>query len=223
MKKLLIANFKQNKTKAEIEQYFLKNDFGQNPNCLVAIAPGFLHIDLAKSICVGADIVGQTVSPYPRGSYTGAVGGFQLKDLGVNYCIVGHSERRKYFFESSYMINNQIKELESVGITPIICFSSLDEVRQVEVSKKPYYLAFEPVNFINSSGANSSKADDNEHIEEIFSKVRELMGECLLLYGGSVNEENIERLCQVSGINGFLVGSASLNATQFLSIVEKVR
>jgi len=223
MKKLLIANFKQNKTKAEIERYFLKNDFGQNPNCLVAIAPGFLHINLAKNICVGADIVGQTVSPYPKGSYTGAVGAMQLKDLGVSYCIVGHSERRKYFSESSYLINNQIKELESMGITPIICFSSLDQVRQIEINKKPYYLAFEPVDFINSSGTDSSEADDNKHIEKVFSKVREIMGECLLIYGGSVDENNIDRLCQVSGISGFLVGTASLNATEFLKIIGKVK
>ena len=221
MKKLLIANFKQNKTKAEVVEYFSTSSFGGNDNCDVVIAPSFVHIGLVKELGKGVEVAGQSVSPFSKGSYTGAVGAFQLKDLGVKYCIVGHSERRRYFAESSQVINNQIKELESVEITPIICFSSIDEVRQVETATKCFYL-YEPLDAINSSGVQSN-ASDNKDIEEMFLKVKEVIAKCLLIYGGSVDENNISRLCQIPYIYGFVVGTASLNAQSFLKIYRKVK
>ncbi len=222
MKKLLIANFKQNKTKAQIEDYFLNNNFNTNINCEVVVCPSFVHIDLVKQLGVDIEIAGQAVSPFSKGSYTGAVGAFQLQELGVKYCIVGHSERRKYFAESSQVINNQIKELEAVGIIPIVCFSNLDEIRRLEIETKKHYLAYEPLDSINTNGMQSN-ADDNEDIEVMFSKVREVREDSLLIYGGSVDKDNILRLCEVDEISGFLVGTASLEKSNFIEIYKKVK
>jgi triosephosphate isomerase (TIM) len=221
MKKLLIANFKQNKNKLEIKNYFASNSFNTNEVCQVVIAPSFAHIDLVKELVVDVQVAGQTVSPFPKGAYTGAVGALQLKDLGATYCIVGHSERRKYFAESSQVVNNQIKELEAVGIIPIICFSDLDEVRQIETLKNDYYLSYEPIDSINTTGLNPN-AYENKDIEATFAKVKDIIGDCCLIYGGSVDEENITRLCDVKGINGFLVGTASLDSNRFLELYRKV-
>ncbi len=221
MKKLLIANLKQNKTKEQIKEYFVKHNFNFNENCEVVISPSFVHIDLVKQLGVNIEVAGQTVSPFSKGAYTGEVGAFQLKELGVKYCIVGHSERRKYFAESSQKVNNQIKELEQVGIIPIICFSHLDEVRQIEIETKNYYLAYEPLDSINTSGTQSN-ADDNQDIENIFSKVKEIRDDAFLIYGGSVDENNILRLCEVKGMNGVLVGTASLNVDKFVEIYSKI-
>jgi len=223
MKKLLIANFKQNKTKNELEQYFKNLSIDGNDSCKVVIAPSLVHLDFVKGvISENIKIAGQTVSPFPKGTYTGAVGAFQLKDLGVEYCIVGHSERRKYFGESVVVVNNQIRELETVGITPIICFSNLSEVRQLEVENKDYYLAYEPIDAIITEGSDA-QAYENKDIEDMFLKVTEILGETRLIYGGSVGEDNIDRLCDISGVNGFLVGSASLDVQRFSEIYRKVK
>jgi len=87
--------------------------------------------------------------------------------------------------------------------------------------KNDYYLSYEPIDSINTTGLNPN-AYENKDIEATFAKVKDIIGDCCLIYGGSVDEKNITRLCDVIGINGFLVGTASLDSNRFLELYRKV-
>jgi len=215
MKKLLIANWKQNKNIAETTSFLSGVNFVAKEYDVV-IAPSFPYLSLVKELLPKQAFLGaQDVSSFPHGTYTGAVGAFQLADFGVNYVIVGHSERRKYFNETAQEINNKVRELESQSLIPIVCFSQIDELRKLEINTNNYYLAFEPVDAI---GTGTSY--ENNEIEDTFKKAKELFPESNLIYGGSVNNENIDRLKEIDNIMGFLVGTASLNIDKFNKLIE---
>ncbi|MEC0090438.1 triose-phosphate isomerase [Paenibacillus macquariensis subsp. defensor] len=177
------------------------------------------------------------------GAYTGEISGIMLKDLGVDYVIIGHSERRAYFAESDEIVNKKAHAAFKHGITPIICVGEKLEEREADQTKAvckvqtegalkgltaeqvaQTVIAYEPIWAIGT-GKSSTAQDANEVISYIRELVKGLYGESVsdavrIQYGGSVKPENVVEYMGQSDIDGALVGGASLQPTSFVQLVE---
>ena len=212
---LVVANFKSNLTKEQVESWL--KVIKPTPN--MVIAPSFLHLSTIHDLKSTISLAAQDVSPFPPGSYTGAVNASQLKELGVTYCIVGHSERRRYFHETPSDIASKIRELVSVGITPILCMDELDVIPQFAALDTELYAqciyCFEP-----SGGIGGTATASLETIKKVQDQVRQFIEDGRFMYGGSVNQDNVVSLLPLN-LFGVLVASASLDPVHFQSIVTK--
>jgi len=195
-----------------------------------------------EAISLGA----QDVSGEQRGAFTGEVASWMLKEAGAEYVIIGHSERKKYCNETDESINKKVKNALKEGLIPIICVGETFEQRQenqkdhvvlrqvqkaldgVEVNPiNPIIIAYEPVWVIGTG-----QAIDPEDAEYMHTLIRHVLIDVYptvvvdhhtaILYGGSVDEKNVDGFCAQEHIQGFLVGSASLHSKQFLKVIEKV-
>lgn len=241
MNKLIVANWKM-KLSTEESLALLKEVslFSGYKNELV-ICPDYLTLSQAKSILENTKISlgAQNASIKERGALTGEVSAQDIKDLGVKYVIIGHSERRRMFKEGSSMINEKIKVALGVGLIPILCFGeSLLERRsgrtrpvlssQIKSSLKDIkikhsgdiILAYEPVWAIGSG--NPMVAEEADKVQQYISdRALKLTGKRFkVLYGGSVTEENATKLLEQKHVDGLLVGGASLKANSLKSLLN---
>ena len=177
------------------------------------------------------------------GAYTGEVSGQMLKSIGVEYVIIGHSERRQYFAETDETVNKKIKSALNVGLKPIVCVGETLEQREKGITKQVItnqvekafegietkYLenitiAYEPIWAIGT-GKTATKEDANNTIMQIRKKLAEKYGQneangVIIQYGGSVKSSNAKELFEMSDIDGGLVGGASLKPEEFSKIVK---
>ena len=174
----------------------------------VVICPPFIYL---SNIQLG----GQDCFWEEKGAYTGEISPSMLKDLGVEYVIIGHSERRKYLKETDEMVNKKIEAALKQGLKPILC---IDKISQLKKDLEGVIIAYEPLFAIGTGKPCSiGKA----------KKMRILIKKNLkrgapILYGGSVNSQNAQDYIKKAGFQGLLVGSASLNSKEFLSIVKGI-
>ena len=177
------------------------------------------------------------------GAYTGEVSGKMLKSIGVEYVIIGHSERRQYFAETDESVNKKIKAAFLNGLKPIVCVGETLEQREegktVEIITKQTQLAldgltnkqventiiaYEPIWAIGT-GKTATSEDANNSIKEIRNKIGKIYGQntadrVIIQYGGSVKPSNAKELFEMSDIDGGLVGGASLKSEEFSKIVN---
>jgi triosephosphate isomerase len=242
-KKIVVGNWKMNTSLEEAINLLVDiNQFIEDENAIVCVP--FTHIvtsiELAKSnLSIGA----QNVSEYDDGAYTGEISARMLKSLGVDYTIVGHSERRKLFKESNQAIANKIAQLLKEKITPIFCCGeplkereAENELKYVEnqLEESLFFLsieavqnvmiAYEPIWAIGT-GKTASPVEAqtvHAHIRNLLSKKygSEIANEVTILYGGSVKPENAKQLFDCKEIDGALVGGASLKADSFTDIIQ---
>jgi triosephosphate isomerase len=220
--KLVVANWKSNKTITEATswvQSFLQTEKKENRQYVVCPPMPLLPfiLDLQKA---GVALGIQDLSPYGAGAYTGEVSGYSLQDLGVSYAILGHSERRKYFHESSLMVAKKVAQAIDFGIQPIICVDREQIEEQAQAlsadEKKKVIIAYEPVHAISTFGG---KEDPLETTLDVITQIRDTFGkESIVLYGGSVNPENSLVYLDHEEIDGALVGGASLAAASFAKL-----
>ena len=177
-----------------------------------------------------------------KGAYTGEISGQMLKSIGVEYVIIGHSERRQYFAETDETVNKKVKSALANELKPIICVGETLEQREQgkaeevittqtvialeEINKEQManiVLAYEPIWAIGT-GKTATSEDANNSIKWVRNKVEELYGkevadQVIILYGGSVKAENAKELFSTTDIDGGLVGGASLKVDEFSKIV----
>lgn len=209
------------------------------PGISVGIAPPtpFLYPihDKLKFRPTNFFIASQTLSSFAKGAYTGDVAAFQLKGV-VSHVIIGHSERRKWHHDSE-LIANQIRQALACDIKPIVCFgeakrdasvssilfadlrADLGDLTPDEISRCVF--AYEPVWAI-STNAGAVPATP-AYIIKVVSRVQEFFASTYnhtppILYGGSVNEDNVEEIAAIKQISGALVGGASLQIKSFSTI-----
>ena len=178
-----------------------------------------------------------------KGAYTGEVSAQMLKSIGVEYVIIGHSERRQYFAETDESVNKKIKSALACDLKPIVCVGETLKHREDGQTKEvvtkqiekafegisPEYLdkiiiAYEPIWAIGT-GKTATKEDANTTIMQIRKKLGEMYGQneadgVIIQYGGSVKSSNAKELFEMSDIDGGLVGGASLKAEEFSKIVN---
>ena len=178
-----------------------------------------------------------------KGAYTGEVSAQMLKSIGVEYVIIGHSERRQYFAETDETVNKKIKSALANDLKPIVCVGETLEQREQGVTEKiittqvekalegisaenlnKIIIAYEPIWAIGT-GKTATKEDANDTIKQIRKKIAEIYGQneaerVIIQYGGSVKSSNAKELFEMSDIDGGLVGGASLKAEEFSKIVK---
>lgn len=181
---------------------------------------------------------GQDCHHEVSGSFTGDISASMLKKVGCEYVIVGHSERRAGHFETNEIVAKKIRTALSQGLTPIICVGESKEIRdqnkhlQVvyqqimqsvpqDVEFEKLIIAYEPIWSIGTgvTPTNDQIAEMAKLVKKIFAeKMSKLSGEYFMLYGGSVSAQNSKEILAIPGVDGLLVGKASLDAEEFLKI-----
>lgn len=244
MNKLIYGNFKMNLNVKEVETYcedFLKI-IGDCKN-EVAIFPSFVNLMFAKQKLTASKVLlgAQNVSSESSGAYTGEVSADMLKTAGVTHVIIGHSERRKLFNEKNEIINKKIKQCLSQGLKIVLCVGETKYERQnnkyqqalekeISESLKGLYenelnniiIAYEPIWAIGTGVVPTSRKIE-EAIEIIRNQIKIEFSQTKaknlkILYGGSVNSQNCKQFLNIKGVNGLLVGGASLKADEFAKI-----
>lgn len=244
MKKYIFGNFKMNMDIKQLEEYaegFLpKVATSKNE---IAIFPSFTNLMFAKQKFTSSKVLlgAQNLSSEASGAFTGEVSASMLKSVGVNYVLVGHSERRKLFLEKNDVINKKIKLALSQGLKVVLCVGETKYERQTKKYKeaiekqvleglkglyenelKNIVIAYEPVWAIGTG-----LVPNNKQIEEVAKIIKEEIGKeytlnagknIKILYGGSVNSQNARQFACLDGINGLLVGGASLKIDEFAKI-----
>jgi triosephosphate isomerase (TIM) len=239
VRKIVIAgNWKMYKTQAESLEFLqgFMNHLNETPDdreillCAPFTALGTLSRNLHGSrIKIGA----QNVHWETTGAYTGEISGAMLKELGVRYVIVGHSERRQYFGETDETVNLRLKAAQQHGLTPILCVGETGDQRRngetetvithqlkqdlVEVDQDNLVIAYEPIWAIGT-GDTCEAIEANRVIGLIRSQLSN--PNVPIQYGGSVKPGNIDEIMAQPEINGALVGGASLDPNDFARIVN---
>lgn len=226
MKKLLISNLKSNKSVKEandwLEELVQKVDWNSLGIFEVGVAPAFTSVEefshKIKEANVPLKLITQDISAFPAGSYTGATSFRNLVDLNISYAIVGHSERRKYFAETSKMVAQKVEQAVENNITPIVCVDEPYLEEQINLIDdnllEKCVFAYEPLEAIGT-GKNVSVGK----VEKVKQQVKKLCGEVLFIYGGSVTDQNVSEYLMVT--DGVLVGSFTLKAKDFASLISK--
>ncbi len=225
--KYLVCNFKNKLLKEDIIKY--NNRLGEiETKVKLVLIPPVCYLSMFD--CTGYELGVQDISSFMDKTITGEIEAFQVRSLGVTYVIIGHSERRNYKHEINIDFINKINNAMEAGLKVIYCIGeSLSDrengntymvlEKQISevlnnVSLKNIMIAYEPVWAIGT-GVIPETNEINETIDFIKNTIMDKY-ECKMdcLYGGSVNNENIHELSQIKGINGFLVGGASLDVTK---------
>jgi triosephosphate isomerase (TIM) len=244
----IIGNWKMNLTLDEAKNLAKKLCYGISnlSNVVdVGVCPSFVYLkDIYEIVQDSKIIVGaQNMYLEKSGAFTGEVSGSMLKDVGCTHVIIGHSERRTIFQETNSMINSKIKTAFFYELNPILCVGEkleeresgkTEEVVGLQLSEGLYALtseqaigltiAYEPVWAIGT-GKTATPELANEVHSFIRKTVENGYGDDVarsirILYGGSVNSKNAKELLSQSGIDGALVGGASLDSESFLEIVS---
>ena len=245
-KTVIAGNWKMNMTASEVRPFVeeLKAAMPKLKGCETVLCvpavniPAMLRWGKDAKIACGAE----DVSAFAKGAYTGEIAANMLADLGVKYCIVGHSERREYHKESDMLVNAKARALLDNGISPIICVGESLEQREMELTMahinyqvraalhgvdaselRRCVIAYEPIWAIGT-GKTATAEQAEEVCREIRSIIREIYGarparSVSILYGGSMNAKNAAELLAMPDIDGGLIGGASLKPADFVTII----
>ncbi|MCP3676815.1 MAG: triose-phosphate isomerase [Deltaproteobacteria bacterium] len=246
-KPFIAGNWKMNGTTEEAEHLIaeLKKALGGANSTEVAVAPPFTSLQLVGKLIEGTPIklAAQDLYWEESGAFTGEISSAMLKDVGCDYVIIGHSERRHIMNETDEMVNRKLAAALRGGLKPILCVGeTLDERERGEAfavvkrqvveglkgvlpaQMRAVTIAYEPVWAIGTG-----KTATPDEAEEIHYTVRTLLHdtydrdylqETRILYGGSVKADNVDTLMAQPNIDGALVGGASLKADDFARIVK---
>lgn len=234
---LFVCNFKMNYVKP---LSYKKAINGEQLSNLILL-PNFCDIKSFRrykknySVSIGA----QNVSEFSSGAHTGEVNAEMLKKAGADYCVVGHSERKKYNLESLAQTRKKVVELLKYNITPIICvgeeivLSVNNEQKQADYAKKyvveelkiilkdidasKVIIAYEPIWAIGTGKVASKK-----HIQIVISAIKTYAHSSKILYGGSFNISNYKEIVGIKNLNGALVGGESLNPHNIIAMIKQI-
>jgi triosephosphate isomerase len=215
-------------------------------NVGVILAPPFVHLTRVGSLIrseARISLAAQNCSEYEKGAYTGEVSAAMLASAGVNYVILGHSERREYFGETNEQLARKVDEVLNHGLQPIFCCGESLEIRErgdyaeyvcqqlkeslfhlSEEQMRKIVLAYEPIWAIGTGKtASSEQAQEMHHairsfISDKFGK--DLADDLTILYGGSCKPSNAPELFACADVDGGLIGGASLSSRDFVDIIK---
>jgi triosephosphate isomerase len=246
------ANWKMNLTYQQGEQLLdtlLKEDITLTAHQKAVFAVPFPYLIMAGQKLAGAtnwSVSAQNCSDKQSGAYTGEVAAEMLKSIDIQYCVLGHSERREYFSEGNQSLAQKATLCLDNGITPIFCCGEPLRIREEGVQEsfvetqlleslfhfsekeiRKFVIAYEPIWAIGT-GKTASVAQAQEmhaHIRKLFdNKYGKATADLIpILYGGSVKSNNAKELFHSPDVDGGLVGGASLIATEFAAIIRALK
>lgn len=235
--KKIVANQKMYMTREDIGRFI--NIIGSLSSDQFIVCPSSIYLNEFQDTNLHLGI--QNICPYEKGAYTGEISIVQAKDYQVQYAIIGHSERRNLFSEKNEMFQKKIELCLKEEVTPIFCIGETKEQYEMhktnQVLKRQLFdvlknidskqiskiiIAYEPVWAIGTG-----LVPTEQEIDAIVVYIKQLIKqewnqEVEVLYGGSVNYKNIQKLKTISSIDGFLVGGASKDAGELLKMYEVV-
>jgi len=246
-KTIIAGNWKMNKTLSETKAFAdeIKPQLGKHKWCEVVLCVPFVNIPAAvrmfkdTRVAIGAENVHFENS----GAFTGEVTAEMLKEVGVKYVIIGHSERREYYGETDFTVNKKIKAALAAGLHPIVCVGESLEQRELGVTAelinyqvkcalagldatqmRKVVIAYEPLWAIGT-GKTATAEQANEVCEIIRSIIRREFGARVaravtIQYGGSMNAKNAAELLAQPDVDGGLIGGASLKPADFVQIIN---
>lgn len=233
MTKMIVGNWKMYKTVQEAAS-FVQGLLAAHLDKKIYLAVPFTAIAECASLAKETHIVigAQNMNDAEEGAYTGEIAGIMLKEAGAQFVLLGHSERRKYFKETDAFINKKVLRALQDGLLPILCIGeSLEQnashqtqevlKTQLENGLKDvqgdFVIAYEPIWAIGTGQhATPSQANETQGFIREFLKNDKIP----ILYGGSVNPQNVADLTQEPNIDGVLVGGASLSLDSLIKIVQ---
>ena len=244
--KLIAGNWKMNKTLSEglafRDELVSKLEVAEPLEAV--LFPSFLHLGAWQDKHLPFSLGAQNVSSEARGALTGEVSASMLRSAQVKYVLTGHSERRLLFGEADTVVGQKMRQCLSAGLHPVLCCGEPLAVRQAarhssylsqQVVSSLKSLAFEELEHVVLAyepvwSIGTGKTPSLEQIEEVHGLLREevyglhrsraLSQQLRVLYGGSVTSANASDILSVPGVDGLLVGGASLDANSFVSIVK---
>ena len=246
-KTIIAGNWKMNKTLSETRTFAedLKPLLGRPKWCEVVLCvpavniPAALRLFKDTRVAIGA----QNMHYEENGAFTGEVSAEMLKELGVKYVILGHSERRQYYNETDFTVNKKVHAALDAGLRPIVCVGESLEQRELGVTMeliayqvkaalanvpadkmRQIVIAYEPIWAIGT-GKTATAEQANEVCEAIRTVIRKLYGARVaraitIQYGGSMNAKNAAELLAQPDVDGGLIGGASLKPADFVQIIN---
>ena len=231
-----------NKESVSFVDYFINNNFDNNVE--IIICPSYVSIKDISKLIYSNDYIqlgAQDMSSRRKGAYTGDVSLDMLDELKCSYVIIGHSERRLNHNENNSEIHEKLSILDESNIIPIVCIGeSLEErkagitekVLKTQISaifddtgnnKKDCIIAYEPIWAIGTGISADIQTIEYTHnyLKNITQNIAGNYRNIYLLYGGSVNENNASEILKIDNVDGFLIGSASIDSNIFYSIYNK--
>lgn len=244
---LIAGNWKMHLTgsEAQVLAGAIAKSAANVPDRDVLIAPTFTSLAAAASALKGSKVIlaGQNCCWAEKGAFTGEISPNMLQDVGCSMVILGHSERRNIFGETNAMINKRLIGAKNSGLTPILCIGETLEERETDRTMlvleqqiregltdvtlqngTEIVVAYEPVWAIGTGKTASKEQAQEAHVfirgilQEIYQKI--IASQIRILYGGSVNPENVDSLMAQTDIDGALVGGAALQADSFDRIIH---
>ncbi len=243
---LIIGNWKLHGNKSMIINFItsLKNEINYITGCKVIIAPPEIYLHLSKQLLEDSNFIlgAQNVDVHLSGAFTGEVSVEMLKDIGAKYIIIGHSERRIYHKEDNEYILKKFCLVKQHGLIPVLCIGENKEEKENNKTKiicshqldiiinslgisslDKVVIAYEPIWAIGTgkSALYSEINTISQFIRDYISNYNTSIAKTInIVYGGSVNTQNVNDILTLPEINGVLVGSLSLNYKKFSEIVK---
>ena len=230
-----VANWKLNGDFQFIDRYISELQIPENDTTCVVICPTSIHLDYIRHMKNNFYLGAQNVSQYREGAYTGEISCTSLSELKIEFCIVGHSERRQIFNETSIDVRSKSLSLIEHDIVPILCIGETFEEKengktndilanQLEMgipessNSNNTIIAYEPVWAIGTGLTPTFEEIDKTH--EYIKNHNAKFNNYKVLYGGSVKAKNAKEIITLSNVDGALIGGASLKSEEFRKIIE---
>ena len=229
-----VANWKLNGNFQFIDEFINNLSLPKDNSKCVVICPTAIHLDYMSKNKNGFYVGAQNVSEHKEGAYTGEISVHSLSDLNVNFCIIGHSERRQIFKEKNEEINLKSERLIRNSVIPIICIGETLEQKEKGITKKVLeeqlmnsvpsssnfentIIAYEPVWAIGTGLTPTIEEIDETH--RYIREHNDKLNKYKILYGGSVKASNAKEITGLPNVDGALIGGASLNPQEFSMIL----
>lgn len=219
MNTYVIANWKSNKTVSDARAWF--QNFAEHfsktslDGKQLVLCPSFTTLQFCHDTIAANDFpikLGvQDISPFKDGSYTGAVAANQIREF-AHYVIIGHSERRQNFSETDEQIKEKMHRAKEAELITILCVQS----DTTPIPAESDIIAYEPVEAIGTGNPDSA-----ENTQKMLSTLKSKYPNKQYIYGGSINKDTVKEFLQIDVVDGFLVGSASLDATMFVNLLSQ--